>query len=52
MRHMGCPEKIVRIPEKMYEGSFSAVRAAGELSEWFESVVWDAARQCVVATTV
>jgi len=33
------PEKIVRILEKMYEGTFSAVRAAGGLSEWFETVL-------------
>jgi len=39
MRHMGYPEKIVRIVEKLYEGSFSAVRAAGGLSDWFETVV-------------
>jgi len=30
---MGYPEKIVRILEKMYEGTFNAVRAAGGLSE-------------------
>jgi len=39
MRYLGYPEKIVRILEKMYEGTFSAVRAAGGLSEWFETVV-------------
>jgi len=33
MRHMGYPEKIVRILERMCEGTFSAVRAAGGLSE-------------------
>jgi len=48
MRHMGYPEKIVRILDKMYEGTFSAVRAAGGLSEWFETV----ARLCVDATTI
>jgi len=39
MRYKGYPEKIVIILEKMYEGTFNAVRAAGELSEWFETVV-------------
>jgi len=48
MRHIGYPEKIVIILEKMYEGTFSAVRAAGGLSEWFETVVGVLARQCVV----
>jgi len=28
MRYKGYPEKIVRILQKMYEGTFSAVRAA------------------------
>jgi len=39
-RHMGFPEKIVRILEKMYEGTFSAIRATGGLPKWFETVVW------------
>jgi len=39
MRHMGYPEKIVRILERMYEGTFSTARAAGGLSEWFETVL-------------
>jgi len=71
MWHMGYPEKIVRILEKIYEdyeGTCSAVRAAGGLSEWFETVVgvlqavccWGAAgcvllwccRLCLVATTI
>jgi len=38
MRHMGYPEKIARILEKMYERTFNAVRAAEGLSEWFETV--------------
>jgi len=48
MRHMGYPEKIVRILEKMYEGTFSAVRAAEGLSEWFETVV-GALQGCVLS---
>jgi len=39
MRHTGYSEKIVRILEKMHEGTFSAVRAVGGLSNWFETVV-------------
>jgi len=35
----GYPEKIVKILHKMYERTFSIVRAAGGLSEWFETVV-------------
>ena len=37
MRHMGCPEKIVRILQKIYEGTFRAVTAAGKSIEWFET---------------
>jgi len=48
MRHMGYPEKIVKILEKLYEGTFSTVRAAGGLSEWFKTVVG----VCVVATII
>ena len=39
MRHYGYPEKIVRILENAYKGTFSAVRVGGELSEWFETIV-------------
>jgi exonuclease III len=39
MRSMNYPEKIVRILENMYEGTFSAVRIKGELTDWFETVV-------------
>jgi hypothetical protein len=39
LRYMGYPEKIVRILENLYEGTFSAVRTNGELSEWFETGV-------------
>jgi len=39
MRHLGYEEKTVRILESMYQGTFSAVRAGGNLSDWFETTV-------------
>jgi len=36
---MGYPEKIVRLLEKLYSGTFSAVRAGADITEWFETVV-------------
>ena len=39
MRHIGYPEKIVRILEKIYEGTFSVVRATRGLTVWFETIV-------------
>lgn len=39
LRNLGFPEKLVRLLENMYEGTFSAVRSKGELSDWFETTV-------------
>jgi len=39
MRHMGYPEKIIRILESLYKGSLSAVRTNGDIGEWFETIV-------------
>jgi len=39
LKSMGYAEKIVKLLENMYRGTFSAVRTGGELSEWFETVV-------------
>ena len=39
MRNLGFEEKIVRVLESIYQGTFSAVRAGGNLSNWFETTV-------------
>ena len=39
MRHLGYPEKIIKILENAYRDTFSAVRVDGELSEWFNTIV-------------
>jgi hypothetical protein len=39
MRRLGYPEKIVRILESLYRGTFSAVRVGADVSEWFETIV-------------
>src|SRR6476619_7843816 len=39
MRNLGFAEKLVKILENMYEGTSSAVRSTGGLSEWFETIV-------------
>src|SRR6476661_8218957 len=39
MRNLGFAEKLVKILESMYEGTYSAVRSSGGLSEWFETIV-------------
>jgi sorting nexin-29 len=39
LRSMGYPEKIVRLLEKLYSGTFSAVRVGADITEWFETVV-------------
>ena len=39
MRHLGYPEKIIRILENAYTGTFSAVRVGGDLSNWFKMIV-------------
>ena len=39
MRSLGFEEKIVRVLESMYQGTFSAVRAGRNLSNWFETTV-------------
>ena len=40
MRHLGYPEKIVKILENAYKDTFSAVRVAdGGISDWFETIV-------------
>ena len=39
MRNMGYPEKIVRLLEGLYSGTFSAVRIGADLTEWFETIV-------------
>ena len=39
MRNLGFAEKLVKILENMYEGTYSAVRSSGGLSEWFETIV-------------
>jgi len=38
MRHLGYNNKIVRILEALYEGTMSAIRVGGGLSEWFITV--------------
>src|SRR2546426_6606998 len=39
MRSLRYPEKIIRILEDMYEGTLSAVRVGGTLTDWFEMIV-------------
>ena len=39
MRHLGYPEKIVRLLEKLYEKMLSAVRVDGDITEWFGTLV-------------
>ena len=39
MRNLGFEEKIVGVLESIYQGTFSAVRAGGNLSNWFETTV-------------
>ena len=39
MRHLGYPEKIIKILENAYRDTFSAVRVDGELSKWFNTIV-------------
>src|SRR5207244_3436977 len=39
MRSLRYPEKIIRILEDMYEGTLSAVRVRGTLTDWFETIV-------------
>src|SRR6476661_8591786 len=39
MRNLGFAEKLVKILENMYEGTYSAVRSSGGLSEWFKTIV-------------
>jgi len=38
-RNMNYPEEIISILENMYEGTLSAVRVRGELTDWFETIV-------------
>jgi len=38
-RNMNYSEKIIRIFENMHEGTLSAVRVRGELTDWFETIV-------------
>ena len=39
LRNLGFTEKLVKILENMYEGTYSAVRSGRGLSEWFETIV-------------
>jgi len=39
MRHLGYPEKIVRILEGIYKDTFSAVRVDGDITDWFNTIV-------------
>jgi len=39
LRSMGYPEKIVRLLESLYKGTFSTVRVGADISEWFETIV-------------
>jgi hypothetical protein len=36
LRRYGIPEKVVKLIEKLYEGTKACVRIEGETSEWFE----------------
>ena len=44
MRHLGYPEKIVRILEDLYSETLSAVRVNGSITEWFETLVAESCR--------
>ena len=39
MRHLGYPDKIIRILEGAYRDTFSAVRTDGDLTDWFATIV-------------
>jgi Reverse transcriptase (RNA-dependent DNA polymerase) len=39
MRRLGYPEKVVRMLESLYKGTFSAVRVGADVTEWFETIV-------------
>ena len=39
MRFYGYPEKIVRLLEKLYQETFSAVRVDGCLTDWFRTLI-------------
>ena len=39
MKNLGYPDKIVRILESLYSGTFSTVRVGAGMTEWFETVV-------------
>src|SRR6476469_664175 len=39
MRNLAFAAKLVKILENMYEGTYSAMRSSGGLSEWFETIV-------------
>ena len=39
MRFLGYEDKLVRLLEALYKGTMSAVRADGDLSQWFETVL-------------
>jgi len=39
LRHLGYPEKLIRLLESLYRGTFSAVRTGGDVSDWFETIV-------------
>jgi len=39
LRSMGYPEKIVRLLENLYKGTFSTVRVGADVSDWFETIV-------------
>ena len=39
MRFLGYDEKIVRLLESLYDGTMSAVRVDGSISNWFITVV-------------
>ena len=36
MRRLGYPEKVVRLLESLYKGTFGAVRVGADVTEWFE----------------
>jgi Reverse transcriptase (RNA-dependent DNA polymerase) len=39
MRNLGYPDKIVRILENLYHGTFSIVRVRADTTNWFETIV-------------
>ena len=39
MRNLGYPDKIVRIHESLYHGTFSIVRVRADTTNWFETIV-------------